>query len=416
LPEHDPERPRLLLRQARALFMTEVSGEELLLSAAEQLVAAGDLLHAAEAEGLLVSVYQEEGRGELVRKHISRARELASQLPPSLEKGEVLAEITRSRMMAGDHEEAIRVAEEALGLCDELGLDEVRATVLNCLGPARLDAGDPQAALADFEQGIAVAERIDSHELAHGYGNLAEALRVLGDLPDAYRARRTALEHAERLGLRWYARWHRIQELDELYYTLGEWDELLARAEEYVQERTILATPAFELTMRVRAARGDTAGALADAMRMLELSRASGDLQALGPALSAAAFATFAAGKRDECVLLVEELTSTVNWGSLFTYYWLAPLGAVLYALGRGDQLVRAAGEMTVRTPWLEAGAAAASGDFTGAAAVFDRIGAQPDAAYARLCAGEEVERALDYFRSVRATAYIREAEALLAL
>jgi hypothetical protein len=87
-----------------------------------------------------------------------------------------------------------------------------------------------------------------------------------------------------------------------------------------------------------------------------------------------------------------------------------------LYDLRRGDELVRAAAGMTVRTPWLEAGAAAASGDFAGAAAAFDRIGAQPEAAYARLRAGDEVERALDYFRSVRATAYISEAEALLAV
>jgi hypothetical protein len=108
-------------------------------------------------------------------------------------------------------------------------------------------------------------------------------------------------------------RWLRIQELQELYYAVGEWDELLACAEKYVQERTILATPAYEFTMRVRATRGDTDGALADSMRMLELSRASGDLQALGPALAAAAFGAFAAGERDESIRLVDELTSILN-------------------------------------------------------------------------------------------------------
>ncbi len=191
---------------------------------------------------------------------------------------------------------------------------------------------------------------------------------------------------------------------------------MLARAERYVQERTILATPAYWFTMQIRAARGDRSGALSDASRMLDLSRASGDLQAVGPALAAAAFATFAAGDRDESATLVDELASTLNWGSLWTYYWIAPLGTVLYDLRRGDELVRAAADMTVRTPWLEAGAAAASGDFAGAAAAFDRIGAQPEAAYARLRAGDDVERALDYFRAVRATAYISEAEALLAV
>ena len=44
-------------------------------------------------------------------------------------------------------------------------------------------------------------------------------------------------------------------------------------------------------------------------------------------------------------------------------------------------------------------------------------IGDQTDEAYARLRSGEpqQVERALDFFRSVGATRYIREAEALLA-
>jgi ATP/maltotriose-dependent transcriptional regulator MalT len=295
-------------------------------------------------------------------------------------------------------------------------LDEVRATVLNCLGPSRLDAADPQAALADLEQGIAVAESIDSHELAHGYGNLAEVLSALGDLAGAAQARRTGLTHADRQGLRWYVRWLRIQQLEELYYATGEWDKVLAQAERYVQERTILATPAYSITMQIRAARGDGSGALSDATRMLELGRASGDLQAVGPALVAAAFATFAAGDREESAALVDELASTLNWRSLWTYYWIAPLGTVLYDLGRGDELVRAAAEMTVRTPWLEAGAATASGDFSRAVAAFDRIGARPEAAHARMRAGDEVERALDYFRSVGATAYIREAEALLAV
>jgi hypothetical protein len=208
----------------------------------------------------------------------------------------------------------------------------------------------------------------------------------------------------------------RIQQLEDLYYHTGEWDEVLARAGRYVQERTILATPAYWFTIQIRAARGDTSGALSDASRMLELCRASGDLQAVGPGLVAAAFATFAAGDREESAALVDELASTVNWHSLWTYYWLAPLGAALHDLGRGDGLVSAAAEMTARTPWLEAGVAAASGDFTAAADAFERIGADPEAAYARLRAGEEVERALDYFRSVGATAYIREAEALLAL
>ena len=54
---------------------------------------------------------------------------------------------------------------------------------------------------------------------------------------------------------------------------------------------------------------------------------------------------------------------------------------------------------------------------YVDAADQLHEIGDQTDEAYARLRSGEpqQVERALDFFRSVGATRYIREAEALLA-
>ena len=56
-------------------------------------------------------------------------------------------------------------------------------------------------------------------------------------------------------------------------------------------------------------------------------------------------------------------------------------------------------------------------GRYVDAAARLHEIGDLADEAYARLQSGEprEVERALAFYRSVGATRYIREAEALLA-
>jgi hypothetical protein len=80
------------------------------------------------------------------------------------------------------------------------------------------------------------------------------------------------------------------------------------------------------------------------------------------------------------------------------------------------------------RTPWIDAARAFAEGEFTRAAAIYTEIGSQPDAAYARLRAAgalmgqapcgdvdEQLQQALDFYRSVGATRYIREAEVLLA-
>jgi hypothetical protein len=58
-----------------------------------------------------------------------------------------------------------------------------------------------------------------------------------------------------------------------------------------------------------------------------------------------------------------------------------------------------------------------ASGDFAGAAEVLHGTGSKPDEAEARLHAGteEQLEQALEFYRSVGATRFIREGEALLA-
>ena len=162
----------------------------------------------------------------------------------------------------------------------------------------------------------------------------------LGDLQGSYAARRAALEHAERHGLLWYIRWLRIQELPELYFTRGDWDRLLALADEFVRERTILATPAYDLRIRVRLARGDVDGAVGDAEQVLALATRAGDRQALLPALSIAAFAKLAAGDRIGCAALADDLLESAIWSSVWSHFYAAPLlGVVLHALGRGDEL-----------------------------------------------------------------------------
>jgi tetratricopeptide (TPR) repeat protein len=395
----------------------------------ESLRAAGDLLGAADAEALLMAFYQEEGRGELVRRQLERLRELVDVLEPSMEKAAVLVEICRSRMMSGEHEEAIRVGEEAVALCDELGLDELRAAALNCMGASRPGIGDSDGALADLERGTAIGLSLGSYEAAHGYGNLADVYLGLGDLPRSWEARRLGLEQSERLGLRWYVRWLRMAELVELFYARGAWDEALTLAAE-LRERTVLAIPVHEARARIGLARGDLAGALADAEDFLTLTAESRDRQVVVPALALGAFAKLAAGERDECSVHADELLEAAQWVSPLMQFSAAPLlGFVLQALGRTDELERRTSGIRNRSPWLEAGLASASGDFARAADVYERIGDRPDEAYARLRAAEQLvaegrgseardqlDRALAFFRSVGATAYLDRAEALTTL
>ena len=426
-PEDDPERGVLLLRRAHARLFTEIDVEEELKAAADALLAAGDRLRAAEAAALLVTLYQEWGRGTLARDHLERSQELIAGLPSSPEKAQALAEACRSRMMSGESEEAIRLGDEALQICDQLGLDEIRAAVLISMGPARAGLGDMERAIADQQQGIAFAQAINSHEAARGYGNLASTLIAVGDLSGSYQAVREGLRLAERLGLRWYARWLRIDALNELFYTGSDWDRILTFVEEVAGERAILLAVAYSLGVRVRLARGDLPGALAYTDRMLDVAGDSREPQIIGLAWEVAAFARLRAGEREACEKLVERLIGLPDWDSIWGYLHAPLLGLVLHSLGRGDELAELTAGARIRTPWLEGALSSAAGDFARAAEIYQGMGDLSDEAYARLKAGEQLvnenrrpeakeqlERALAFFRSVRATAYIREAEALL--
>ena len=81
-----------------------------------------------------------------------------------------------------------------------------------------------------------------------------------------------------------------------------------------------------------------------------------------------------------------------------------------------------------MKTRWLEAARAYAAGVFEEAAGIHAEMGAVVEEAYARLRAAEayvragrpgeadaQLQRALAFYRSVGATAYIREAESLFA-
>jgi hypothetical protein len=105
--------------------------------------------------------------------------------------------------------------------------------------------------------------------------------------------------------------------------------------------------------------------------------------------------------------------------GARFCNECAAPLTAEL------ETLVENA---TISTRWLDAARAYVAGAFVEAADVHAEIGALSDEAFDRLRAAEalvdagrradadvQLQRALTFYRSVSATAYIRDAEDLLA-
>jgi DNA-binding SARP family transcriptional activator len=388
LPGDHSDRPELLLRLGRALLFADVTGEDVLLEAAEASAAAGDRLTAARAEALLGTLNQEEGRGELARERLAKARVIAEGLPTSREKGEILAEVARSSMMAVESEEAVRVGSLALEIAEQLGLDELRAHALSSIGPARCALGDAERGIRDLERAIAIASEINSLEAVRGYGNLGQMLANAGDLARASEMRAEAQRLGERYGARWYLRWLRFDELEELYFA-GDWDGVLHRTDELSDERSFNATVVFQIRAWVRLAHGDGGGATSDAARSLELARESNDAQVLLPALATASAVNVSTGHTSEAAGRIDELLPLVRaFGSPTAPFLLPALALALERLARGNELLELAAN-TQPTPWWEAGCAYAVGDFHRAAETYAQIGSRPDEAWARLRAAE---------------------------
>jgi hypothetical protein len=94
----------------------------------------------------------------------------------------------------------------------------------------------------------------------------------------------------------------------------------------------------------------------------------------------------------------------------------LCELSWLALDLGSGERFLKVLADAPA-TPWRKAAGAIARGEPVQAVEIFDRIGAKPEAAYSRLRSREpaDVERALEFYRSVGAARYVHEAEELLA-
>jgi len=423
-PDGDQELPELLFSFARALAAAgdERDGDAL-ERARDALIVAGSDARAGEASTLLAELWWHRGNAARSREHLDRARELVEDEGASPSKAWVLSQLSRFLMLAGEDESAIRLGQEAVAMAEALELSEVRAHALQNIGCARVRTGDP-GGIADVEQSIEIALAINSPELSRAYNNLSQLLFELGHVQRSLELRREAVRAAERFG---HLRVGRIGQgiLIMWEYSSGNWEEFLARAGAFLEESVRLGGgyPDSALISRVAliaAARGEDADAAAGARRALERARAAGDPQVLLTVLGHVAFVELELGELEaarghalECLPggsdmgllalaanrlgIVSELRAVVERAASGSR-WAPPLRALLdgeYAAAAGTY-----GEMGLRTT---------------EAHVRLRAAEQLRAEGRRAEADEQLERSLAFWRSVGATRYIREGEALLA-
>jgi tetratricopeptide (TPR) repeat protein len=212
---------------------------------------------------------------------------------------------------------------------------------------------------------------------------------------------------------------------------LGEWDEFVRNADEFIAACEAGAPHYNEPYVRinrasVRLARGDFDGALDDLWKALDRAREAGDPQAYLPTLATAIYVLVETDRLHEAQPLAGELAVQLDaargrpW-MIWETTWVADqigLEQPLRAFARG-----------VSGAWDRRILAILDGDFEEEAERSEKDGRVTSAALARLRAAERLvsegrraeadvhlQKALAFYRSVGATHYVRRGEALLAV
>jgi class 3 adenylate cyclase/tetratricopeptide (TPR) repeat protein len=424
------QRAGLLFRLALALGGAGEDDDGATMEQARSaLLAAGDRAGAAEAEARLGELWWLSGDRDRAFGHLERAQELVAGEPASAGKAYVLSELARYQMIADEFD--AQTGQQALELAEELGLGEIGAHVLITTGTGRAVAGDPRGK-ADIQRGLEIA--LAGNYLAaavRGYSNLCTVQGTDGDLPEGLRLALEGEKVAQRLGTRAMLRWTRGH-LVGLWFQLGNWDKCAPAADEFLAESATLGPHYYDSWVRccrswMRLARGDVQGALADQRESLISARQAKDPQVLHQALAVSAYVLAATGRADESQLVLSELFASAVGRCYRGASWSTECVLAAEILGRRDEARKWLGTRR-ESPWTIVARALADQEFVAAAESLDSMGAARLAAAARLRAAQQLagtgrraeaddqlRQALSFFRSVGATRFIREAEALLA-
>jgi class 3 adenylate cyclase/tetratricopeptide (TPR) repeat protein len=434
-PGDDAERPALLLRYGRVLYLRAEEGAAELTEARMGLLAAGEIEAAAEASLMLADIAWKQGRRDELASHLEDARVLVERVPGSRAQVAVLCEVARYDMLADRLQRAVELGTEALKLAEELGFDDLRAHALNTVGVGLADSGDREG-FTKLEESIALAARLNSiPDLLRGHNNLT-ALHILhGDFAASRAAQETTLELAKHFGHLGQARFIEAGSAVANRYMAGEWDDALQGAEATITAAQggarFYQLPAMHAFRGlVRLARGDADGAEPDAELAVELVRPIRDPQALHPDLAMAASIFAVVGNEARAGQTLDEaLDSLRDISPLgFAVIELPLLAWAAVSLGRESELVEVIEHEPFKSPWLLSALAVASRDFRAAADILDEMGLVAHEAFFRLRAAEQLvaegrqaeadeqlRPALAFYRGVGATRYVREGEALLA-
>jgi class 3 adenylate cyclase/tetratricopeptide (TPR) repeat protein len=447
-PEGHPERAEALARFGKAAQQAGrfIEAADALEEAIAIFRAHGDIRAAARAMGALFGVLSALGDPRCWTLP-AEALELLEPLGPSPALVGALTEVAANDALQRRSEDAVRVADRALGLASELGLPRP-ARALDYRGVARADLGDP-GGIEDFREAIELAtEAGQGREVALLHNNLGIALSSFEGPVASLEVAREGIAYAEARGL--------TEALDLLnadacliaLIDSGEHEQVLALAAE-MAPRLEASGDVFDLIgiraaqVRVLAMRG-LGSQVAEVLDWLEpAARGTEDPQLVVDGLGSAALMRGGLGQGEAAAALLSELRTYPGVPDTAFYPWLLA-AMVRTALGIGELSLaeRLVGGLEPRYPYAEHSLVAANaaltearGNLQAAADAYAdavdrwaRFGVVPEQAFALLGQGRcllglarpteaapVLQHAREIFERLGATPALAETDALLA-
>ncbi|WP_017596067.1 AfsR/SARP family transcriptional regulator [Nocardiopsis potens] len=187
------------------------------------------------------------GDFDAAQRHLERAAELCD---PGRDQWRMARIGYRGAVVlneVGRHEEALKHAEDAHRLFEEIGDDHGRADALNAMGWLHAELGRLDEAMERCRESLSLSEEIGAHSTeASVIDTIGHVLRLQGRGREAADAFRRAAEVSRRIGFR-SNRVSSLEHLGETLHALGDdalareaWQEALAMAEdtrEYLADR-----------------------------------------------------------------------------------------------------------------------------------------------------------------------------------
>ena len=134
-------------------------------------------------------------------EHYTRAAELMPVEPPSAERALVVGALAQVRMLVGQIEVSLELAEEAIEIARAVGDRAVESHALNTLGVDIGALGDRERGIAALRESLAIElQRLSSDDLHRAYTNLGDMLDQDGQVEEAIELALEGMEKARETG------------------------------------------------------------------------------------------------------------------------------------------------------------------------------------------------------------------------